>query len=340
MGGTARDAAEETVSRLAPATAAAQPPATTKHLSAPRSRPGHARTKSTDLTAGPLDELLPLPQLNVVFLIVGTHGDVLPFLGLAKRLQREGHRVRLATHKAHRRLVQTAAVEFYPIGGDPRILSKWMVESGGTIIGELRDPRASPKKMAMLKEIVTSLWPACTGADPYDPNAQLFIADAIIANPPTFGHIHCAEALGIPLHMMFPQPWTPTVAFPHPMSGLSTERTGDLAWNSYTAVDQVCVCLQWASLDLDRIPHATPRLLSQHLLPICPPSLSSRRFPRFFLFFPDTFVSIPSTRPSVFLSTPILSRLSRRTSFAPTPPSLSPFVFSSAGHVARQCGDD
>ena len=241
MGGTARDAAEETVSRLAPVTAAAQPPATTKHLSAPRSRPGHARTKSTDLTAGPLDELLPLPQLNVVFLIVGTHGDVLPFLGLAKRLQREGHRVRLATHKAHRRLVQTAAVEFYPIGGDPRILSKWMVESGGTIIGELRDPRASPKKMAMLKEIVTSLWPACTGADPYDPNAQLFIADAIIANPPTFGHIHCAEALGIPLHMMFPQPWTPTVAFPHPMSGLSTERTGDLAWNSYTAVDQVCV---------------------------------------------------------------------------------------------------
>ena len=30
-------------------------------------------------------------------------------------------------------------------------------------------------------------------------------ADAIIANPPTYGHIHCAERLGVPLHLMFPQ---------------------------------------------------------------------------------------------------------------------------------------
>ena len=27
--------------------------------------------------------------------------------------------------------------------------------------------------------------------------------DAIIANPPSYGHLHCAEKLGIPLHMMF-----------------------------------------------------------------------------------------------------------------------------------------
>jgi hypothetical protein len=32
-----------------------------------------------------------------------------------------------------------------------------------------------------------------------------FICDAIISNPVTYGHIHCAEALGVPLHMMFPQ---------------------------------------------------------------------------------------------------------------------------------------
>lgn len=32
---------------------------------------------------------------------------------------------------------------------------------------------------------------------------QLFIAAAIIANPPSFAHIHCAERLGIPLHLMF-----------------------------------------------------------------------------------------------------------------------------------------
>ena len=32
---------------------------------------------------------------------------------------------------------------------------------------------------------------------------QPFVADAIIANPPSFAHIHCAEKLGIPLHLMF-----------------------------------------------------------------------------------------------------------------------------------------
>lgn len=30
-----------------------------------------------------------------------------------------------------------------------------------------------------------------------------FVADAIIANPPSFGPPHIAEKLGIPLHMMF-----------------------------------------------------------------------------------------------------------------------------------------
>lgn len=28
------------------------------------------------------------------------------------------------------------------------------------------------------------------------------------------------QALRIPLHIMFPQPWSPTKAFPHPLSGL------------------------------------------------------------------------------------------------------------------------
>jgi hypothetical protein len=37
------------------------------------------------------------------------------------------------------------------------------------------------------------------------PNPSPFIADSIISNPVTYGHIHCAEALGVPLHLMFPQ---------------------------------------------------------------------------------------------------------------------------------------
>jgi hypothetical protein len=38
---------------------------------------------------------------------------------------------------------------------------------------------------------------------PADPSKPPFVADVIIANPPSFAHIHIAEKLGIPLHMMF-----------------------------------------------------------------------------------------------------------------------------------------
>ena len=43
-----------------------------------------------------------------------------------------------------------------------------------------------------------------------------------ISNPPTGTHIDVCEALAIPLHIMFPQPWYyGTYSMPHPFSGLS-----------------------------------------------------------------------------------------------------------------------
>lgn len=47
-----------------------------------------------------------------------------------------------------------------------------------------------------------------------------FVADITIADPPGFAHIHCAENLGIPLHVMFTMPYSPTRAFPHPMTNI------------------------------------------------------------------------------------------------------------------------
>ncbi len=32
-----------------------------------------------------------------------------------------------------------------------------------------------------------------------------FRADAMISNPVAYAHVHCAEALHIPVHFMFPQ---------------------------------------------------------------------------------------------------------------------------------------
>lgn len=64
---------------------------------------------------------------------MGTQGDVQPFLVVGKLLQKNGHRVRLATHELYRPLVRDAGLEFYPLGGDPKKLSAFMVKTSGRI---------------------------------------------------------------------------------------------------------------------------------------------------------------------------------------------------------------
>ncbi|KAK4408203.1 Sterol 3-beta-glucosyltransferase UGT80A2 [Sesamum angolense] len=67
-----------------------------------------------------------------------------------------------------------------------------------------------------MKEIIYSLLPACK--EPDIDSGIPFKADAIIANPPAYGHTHVAEALKVPIHIFFTMPWTPTSEFPHPLS--------------------------------------------------------------------------------------------------------------------------
>jgi len=184
--------------------------------------------------------ILPVPPLNICFLIVGTHGDVSPFLGLADRLVELGHRVRVATQQQHRKLVITSGHDFYPLAGDARRLSEWMVQTGGTVMGEAMHLDVMPQKTAMVKDIIRSTWGALTQPSPDDLDSQLFEADAVIANPPVFGHIHVCEALGIPLHIMFPQPWYyPTRDCPHPMMGLNYAKKTELNYNSYSAFEAI-----------------------------------------------------------------------------------------------------
>ena len=68
-----------------------------------------------------------------------------------------------------------------------------------------------------------------------------FVADAIIANPPSFAHIHCAERLGIPLHLMFTFPYSPTQQFPHPLANIKTSNVdpGYTNFMSYPLVEMM-----------------------------------------------------------------------------------------------------
>ncbi|KAL5538643.1 hypothetical protein UlMin_042648 [Ulmus minor] len=153
------------------------------------------------------------PPLQIVMLIVGTRGDVQPFVAIGKRLQEDGHRVRLATHANFKEFVLTAGLEFYPLGGDPKVLAEYMVKNKGFLPS---GPSEIPIQRNQIKDIIFSLLAACQEDDP--DNKIPFKPNAIIANPPAYGHTHVAEALKVPLHIVFTMPWTPTSEFPHPLS--------------------------------------------------------------------------------------------------------------------------
>uniref|UniRef100_A0ACD5XC39 Uncharacterized protein n=1 Tax=Avena sativa TaxID=4498 RepID=A0ACD5XC39_AVESA len=170
-----------------------------------------------------------VPKLKIVMLVVGTRGDVQPFIALAKRLQEFGHHVRLASHANFRTFVKSAGVDFYPLGGDPRIMAQYMVKNKGFLMVA---PNEISVQRKQAKEIIFSLLPACT--EPDLDTGKPFRAQAIIANPPALGHLHIAEALGVPLHIFFTFPWTPTNEFPHPLARMPQSATYRL---SYLIVD-------------------------------------------------------------------------------------------------------
>jgi len=64
--------------------------------------------------------------MNIVVQIVGSRGDVQPFIALGKHLQGYGHRVRIATHPTFKDFVEETGLEFFSIGGDPAELMSVM----------------------------------------------------------------------------------------------------------------------------------------------------------------------------------------------------------------------
>ncbi|KAI9817207.1 MAG: hypothetical protein M1827_001320 [Pycnora praestabilis] len=209
----------------------------------------------------------PPPPMNVVIHVVGSRGDVQPFVALGQVLKKTyGHRVRLATHPTFREFVEDNGLEFFSIGGDPAELMAFMVKNPGLMPGfeTLRNGDVGKRRKGMY-ETFKGCWRSCieTGdgmgieasddnLDDHasidsgisvgsDPSSKPFVADAIIANPPSFAHIHCAEKLGIPVHLMFTMPWSPTQAFPHPLANIqSTNADANMSnFVSYALVEMM-----------------------------------------------------------------------------------------------------
>lgn len=192
-------------------------------------------------------------SLNIVLQVVGSQGDVQPFIALGQALQKHGHRVRLATHGTFQELVTRHGLEFFCIGGNPAELMAYMVRNPG-LIPNLAAVRSGTigKHRRDISSILDGCWRSCfergneTQLNQLADNTSVrvtefwdrpFAANVIIANPPSLAHIHCAEKLGIPLIMVFTlvylpyqrtllfqvlnyvnrMPWSPTQAFAHPL---------------------------------------------------------------------------------------------------------------------------
>ncbi|KAG8533815.1 uncharacterized protein KY384_001556 [Bacidia gigantensis] len=208
-----------------------------------------------------------VPPLNIVIHVVGSRGDVQPFIALGKVLKEtHNHRVRLATHSTFKGFVAESGLEYFDIGGDPAELMAFMVKNPGLMPGmdSLKSGDVGKRRKGMY-EILQGCWRSCfevgdgTGMPVTNdvggsrssidsgigmesgPLAQPFVADAIIANPPSFAHVHCAEKLGIPLHLMFTMPWSPTQAFPHPLANIQSSNADTSLTNfiSYALVEMM-----------------------------------------------------------------------------------------------------
>ncbi|KAI1861722.1 uncharacterized protein JN550_010662 [Neoarthrinium moseri] len=193
------------------------------------------------------------PRLNIVIMVIGSRGDAQPFLKIGKVLKEDyGHRVRIATHPAFREFVEKdSGLEFFSVGGDPSELMAFMVKNPG-MIPKLETVKAGDigRRRAAMAEMFDGFWRACINATDNEKDVQNvkmmgdkapFVADAIIANPPSFAHMHCAEALGIPLHLMFTFPYTPTQAFPHPLASIKKSNVdpGYTNFMSYPLVEMM-----------------------------------------------------------------------------------------------------
>lgn len=137
--------------------------------------------------------------------------------------------MRVATHSTFQKFVEDNGLEFFNIGGDPAELMAFMVKNPGLMPGiDALKSGEITKRRKGIEDIVLGCWRSCIeagdglgpaprfdrkskdGEDDFNPvplddgsGHKPFVADAIIANPPSFAHIHVAEKLGIPLHLMF-----------------------------------------------------------------------------------------------------------------------------------------
>lgn len=193
------------------------------------------KTQPQDESSHPTHKTRP-PTINFLMLVVGSRGDVQPFIALGQALQKHGHRVRIATHPHFQSFVEAYGLEFFDIGGNPAELMAYMVRNPGLVpkFAALRQGEVQKRRRSM-QDMIHASWRACfepgtsyqkapsynwsrKGGEvrPKQGDPKPVVADAVLANPPSLAHVHCAEKLGIPVHILFT--WVTTTPMSHDLT--------------------------------------------------------------------------------------------------------------------------
>lgn len=119
----------------------------------------------------PEDDIMEDPKrrikLNIVIIVIGSRGDIQPFLRIGKILKEDyGHRVRIATHPAFKKFVEEdSGLEFFSVGGNPSELMAFMVKNPGLIpsLDTIKEGEIGKRRAAMY-EMFQGMWRACTSS--------------------------------------------------------------------------------------------------------------------------------------------------------------------------------
>lgn len=106
-------------------------------------------------------------RLNIVIIIIGSRGDIQPFIRIGKILQNDyGHRVRMATHPSFKGFVEKdSGLEFFSIGGNPAELMAFMVKNPGLVpnLDTIKEGEIG-RRRAQMYEMFQGMWRACINA--------------------------------------------------------------------------------------------------------------------------------------------------------------------------------
>jgi UDP:flavonoid glycosyltransferase YjiC (YdhE family) len=101
--------------------------------------------------------------MNITILTYGSRGDVQPFLALALGLQKAGHTVKLVAPHRFADFVSKRDISFFPLAGDPEIISERLNAAGANPVGMVR--AMSNYIFSIADHVVCQIFSACDDAD-------------------------------------------------------------------------------------------------------------------------------------------------------------------------------